>query len=178
MERVRELGLRYGIITEYTSYLVQEPGTVVEQRPMPAGAAMARDMTGAQAFDAAKASANLAASGSRQAAEAAVVGRLDEMRERNGGSEAKRSGGKLLVKREGIWTDAGFKPGSKVRSVAPFSPAWFDLVKARPALRAQLAAGFPIVLAGSRIGLRIEEGGLTQWAAGELDRFLADYEGR
>jgi len=55
VERVRDLGLRYGIITEYTSYLVQEPGVGLE-RPMPAGAAMAREMTGAQAFDAAKAS--------------------------------------------------------------------------------------------------------------------------
>ncbi len=100
------------------------------------------------------------------------------MRERAGGSEAKRAGGKVLVRRDGVWTDAGFTSGMKVRAVAPFSAAWFELAKARPWLRPQLAAGYPLVLAGARVALRIEEGGLTQWAAGELERFLAEYEGR
>jgi Ca-activated chloride channel family protein len=175
--RVRELGLRYGILTEYTSYLVQEPGSGPVPPPMPAGAPMARQMTGAAAFDAAKASANLAGSGTRQAAEAAVSMRFDEMRDRTG-KELRRGGGKVLVKREGVWTDVAFKDGMKIRSVAPFSPAYFALVKARPGLRAQLAIGHPLVLAGGRIALRIAEDGVTQWGAGELDRFLAEYEGR
>jgi Ca-activated chloride channel family protein len=179
VERVRELGLRYGILTEYTSYLVQEPGAGGPlPPPMPAGAPMAREMTGAAAFDAAKASANLAGSGSRQAAEAAVAIRFDEMRDRSGGKEVRRAGGKVLVKREGVWTDVGFKAGMKVRSVAPFSKAYFALVKARPGLRAQLAAGHPLVLAGTRIALRIADDGVAEWGAGELDRFLAEYEGR
>jgi hypothetical protein len=66
----------------------------------------------------------------------------------------------------------------KVRSVAPFSKAYFALVKARPGLRAQLAAGHPLVLAGTRIALRIADDGVAEWGAGELDRFLAEYEGR
>ena len=177
--RVRELGLRYGILTEYTSYLVQEPGVGGPlPPPLPAGAPMAREMTGAAAFDAAKASANLAGSGSRQAAEAAVAMRFDEMRGRSGGNEVRRAGGKVLIKREGVWTDVGFKAGMKVRSVAPFSAAYFALVRARPGLRAQLAAGHPLVLAGSRMALKIAEDGIAAWGAGELDRFLVEYEGR
>lgn len=177
--RVRELGLHYGILTEYTSYLVQEPGVGGPlPPPMPAGAPMARQMTGADAFDAAKASANLAGSGSRQAAEAAVAMRLDEMRDRSGGRELRRAGSKVLVRREGVWTDVGFRDGMKIRSVAPFSAAYFALVRARPALRAQLAVGHPLVLAGTRIALRIADDGVAQWGAGELNRFLAEYEGR
>jgi hypothetical protein len=139
---------------------------------------MARMMTGGAAFDAAKASANMSASDTRQAAEAAVAMRLDEMRDRSGGKELRRAGGKVLIKREGVWTDVAFKDGMKVRSVAPFSPAYFALVKARPGLRAQLAAGQPLVLAGTRIALRIADDGVTSWGAGELDRFLVEYEGR
>jgi Ca-activated chloride channel family protein len=178
--RVRELGLRYGIMTEYTSYLVREPGAVAEARPLPAGASMAREMTGNRAFAEAKSSAAMAASPSLQAADAAVLGRLDEVRNRDGGaaSEARRAGGKLLVKRAGVWTDVAFRDGMKIKAVAPFSAAYFALVKARPALRRQLAAGHPLVLAGSRIALRVAEDGATEWGAGELDRFLRDYEGR
>lgn len=177
--RVRELGLRYGIITEYTSYLVQEPGRPVEAHPLPAGAAMAREMTGQRAFADAKASANLAASPSAQAAEAAVLGRLEEVRARDGtGSEVRRAGGKLLVRRAGGWTDVAFRDGMATTTIAPFSEAYFALGRARPALRRQLAAGVPIVLSGARVALRVAEGGATQWSPGELDRFLQAYEGR
>jgi Ca-activated chloride channel homolog len=60
--QVRDLGLRYGILTEYTSYLVQEPGVVAANPPvrMQSGASESRNMTGGVAFRAAKASAAMA----------------------------------------------------------------------------------------------------------------------
>jgi len=184
--RVREIGLRYGILTEYTSYLVQEPGAVADGLlPAPAGARMAREMTGAQAFDAAKASANLSGSTSVQAAEAAVAGRLDEMRARIGRdrsgaspSELKRAGGRVLALRNGVWTDIALRDSLRSMTVSPFSPAYFALAKARPALRAALAAGHPIALAGRRANLRVADGGVTEWAPGELDRFLREFDGQ
>ncbi len=177
--RVRELGVRYGIITEYTSYLVQEPGVVADPQPLPAGANMAREMSGSRAFEAAKASATLAASPSAQAADAAVAGRLAQMRdEKTGAATIRRAGAKLFVQRGGEWTDVGFTEGMKLRVIAPWSPAYFALVRARPALRAQLALGHPIVIAGTRVALRIAEGGNAEWAAGELTRFLQEFETR
>ena len=183
--RVRELGLRYGILTEYTSYLVQEPGVVAEgpPTPLPAGARMAREMTGAQAFDAAKASASLSNSSSLQAADAAVAGRLEEMRVlatrgKPETAEVRRAGGRVMVFRAGVWTDMAMRDSLKTKTIAPFSPAYFALVRARSELKAALAIGQPLVLAGRRIALKVADGGATAWSPGELERFLQEFDGR
>jgi Ca-activated chloride channel family protein len=183
INRVRDLGLRYGILTEYTAYLVQEPG-VVAAGPLPAapaGARMAREMTGALAFDAAKASANLTRSASLAAADEAVAGRVDELRRGVGAGEGKavrRAGGRLFAWRAGVWTDLGQRDSVKAKTIAPFSVAYFALVKARPSLKAALAMGTPILLAGHRVSLKVAEGGATEWTPGELERFLQEFDGR
>jgi Ca-activated chloride channel homolog len=183
--RVKELGLRYGILTEYTAYLVQEPGVVAAAPPPMTGALRSREMTGAQAFDQAKASANFSASSSLQAAEGAVAQRLDALRA--GGSrreaaaerkELRRGGGRLFVLRDGIWTDLARGDTVKTKTIAPFSPAYFALILARPQLKAALAVGAPIVLAGRAVSLKVAEGGAAEWAAGELTRFLQEFDAR
>lgn len=183
MERVKDLGLRYGILTEYTSYLVQEPGMVLSgppAAPMPSGAREASKMTGGVAFDAARASARLLGSANLQAANGAVANRLDEVVVTASGrsGEVKRAGGRLLSRRDGVWTDLAHSDSLKVTTIAPFSHAWFALAEARPALREALAAGSPLILAGRRESLKIADGGLTEWAPGAMDRFLQAFEGR
>ncbi|NOT09428.1 MAG: VWA domain-containing protein [Gemmatimonadales bacterium] len=180
--RVRELGLRYGILTEYTSYLVLEPGMAVTDArpvaPMPA-----REMTGGRAFEAAKASARMSQSSTLQSADQAAANRLDEVAVTGpGGSsarrETKRAGGRVLALRDGVWTDVAHRDSLKVTTVAPFSRAWFALVAARPALKPALAAGSPLLLAGARTSLKVADGGLTEWTVGALEKFLLEFEGR
>ncbi|MCA9767496.1 MAG: hypothetical protein KC485_01570, partial [Gemmatimonadetes bacterium] len=65
----------------------------------------------------------------------------------------------------------------RVTTVAPFSPAWFELAKARPALAPALGVGTPAILAGQRASLEVADGGLTRWAPGALARFLREFEG-
>ncbi len=191
---VKALGLRYGILTEYNAYLVQEPSAIAAAAnapPAPAsGRGMAREMTGSVAFDAAKASANLSASGSLQAADAAVDGRLLQMRGagsgggrggRGGGTapEVRRAGGVLFTMRDGVWTDVNLvSSSSTLKAIAPFSNAYFELVKVRPSLKSVLAIGTPMVLGGRRVSLKVADGGITEWSIGELDRFLAEFDGR
>jgi len=189
IEQVRALGLRYGILTEYTSYLVQEPGVQAElaarMPAAPAGAGAARQMTGDRAFEAAKASSNMAASTSLAAADEAVARRLGQVaprREREAGrpdrdGEVVRAGGRLFANRNGTWTDVAHRPALRVTTVAPFSPAWFELAKARPALAPALRVGTPAILAGQRASLEVADGGLTRWAPGALARFLRAFEG-
>lgn len=186
--RVRDLGLRYGILTEYTSYLVQEPGVIAggpvpPPMPMAAGAGAAREMTGARAFDAAQASAKMAGSTTLQAADEAVLSRMLEVSAQrpepgSGRRELKRAGGRMFTLKSGVWTDVAHHDSLKVTTIAPFSRAWFALVEARPALKAPLAAGSPIVLAGRRVSLKIADGGATEWTAGALAGFLREFEGR
>ena len=181
--RVRDLGLRYGILTEYTSYLVLEPGMQVANAAPPPAAP--REMTGGKAFDAARASAGMSGSGSLQAAEEAVNRRMgqvkSEFRSRDGRmapAEMKRAGGRVLVLRGEVWTDIGHSDSLKVTTIAPMSRAWFALLEARPALRATLAAGSPILVAGRRASLKVADGGLSEWAPGAMSRFLQEFEGR
>lgn len=186
VQRVRDLGLRYGILTEYTSYLVQEPGVIAGgpvPPPMPVApmAQRAREATGAGAFGAAKSSADLSRSGTLQAANEAAAARMDELVVTGGERdkrEIKRVGGKVFAKDKGVWTDLAHRDTLKVTTIAPFSRAWFDLAAARPALKAALAAGTPLVLAGTRASLKIDEGGASEWAPGALARFLLEFEGR
>jgi Ca-activated chloride channel family protein len=187
---VRDLGLRYGILTEYTAYLVQEPGTVASNpspMPMVTGAVAARRMTGEREFAAAKSSARMSGSTTLQAADQAAELRLDELsvgrvRSRNAAkdepSELKRAGGRVFALRDGVWTDLAHRDTLKVTTIAPFSRAWFDLLEARPRLAASMAAGSPLLLAGARASLKIAEGGTSEWAPGALTRFLQEFEGR
>jgi putative intracellular protease/amidase len=147
---------------------------------MPSGPAAAREMTGGVAFDRARASAKMAASANLQAAEGAVMNRLEEVVVTGAGrrDETKRAGGKVLSKRNGVWTDLAHRDSLTVTSIAPFSKAWFALAEARPALREALAAGSPLILAGRRASLKIIEGGVSDWAPGAMDRFLREFEGR
>ena len=63
-------------------------------------------------------------------------------------------------------------------TIAPFSPAYFALAAARPALRAMLAVGMPVLVAGRRASVKVAEGGVTEWTPGALERFLQEFDGR
>jgi hypothetical protein len=93
-------------------------------------------------------------------------------------SEVRRAGGRLFAMHDGVWTDLTRDSVRSEKVVAPFSAAYFALVKARPALKAALSVGTPVVLAGRRISLKVADGGATEWTAGELDHFLQEFDGR
>lgn len=181
---IRELGLRYGILTEYTSYLVQEPGMLANQPgtlPRPSTILVPRDQTGARAFEAAKASASMSGSATLAEADLAVTQRSRELAAPSaagaGRAESRRVGGRLFALRDGVWTDVRHRAEAPVTVIAPYSSAYFTLIAARPALREALAIGTPLVLAGERRDLRIADGGDSTWAPGALDRFLREFDG-
>jgi Ca-activated chloride channel family protein len=190
---IRDLGLRYGILTEHTAYLVQEPGMLARGEVQPEPAALVpREMTGERAFNDAKASAGMSASTTLAAADEIVRQRAQDFRradsaaasrdtdrgDRSGPAEMRRAGGRLFTWRGGAWTDLGHHDSLRVVTVAPFSEAYFALVAARPAIREALAVGTPVVLAGRRASIKVDEGGTTRWAPGAMARFLRDFEGR
>ena len=184
--QIRELGLRHGILTEYTSYLVVEPGAVLARdpaAPAPSGAMAAREMTGKREFERARADAQLAQGNSLsamrdQVATKQVIAGASAGVPRDEVAAIKNIGGRVLAMRKGVWTDIAHHDSLKVTTIAPFSPAWFALAKARPALAEALSAGSPLILAGTRASLKVMDGGVTSWSAGALDRFLKEFDGR
>jgi len=189
VDQVRELGLRYGILTEYTAYLVQEPTTTAWNGPVPrplaldraavGGVAAAPSQTGQQAFERARASAQLAGATNLAAADKAVAARAAEIAAAAPGSSdaLRRVGGRLFVLRGGVWTDAALRDTINVARVQAYSDAYFALVRALPELAPWLGAGDEVVIAGRRASVRIGAEGRTAWAPGELEALVRNFRG-
>ena len=184
--QIRELGLSHGILTEYTSYLVQEPLTTVARdpaAPMPSGAMAAREMTGKREFERARVDAGMAHGNSLsdlrdQVATKQLIAARNAGVSRDEIAAVRNVGGRILVMRNGTLTDIAHNDSLTVTTIAPFSAAWFALAKARPALAEALGAGSPLILAGKHASLKVADGGMTAWSAGALDRFLKEFDGQ
>jgi Ca-activated chloride channel family protein len=171
---LKELALRYGVLTEYTSYLVQEPNAVAtgrEDMPRPAPAAP-KDQAGAGAVSRSLAEA-------RAATQSVVVPDRQEMddllRGHPGINPTRRAGGRIFILRAEVWTDLGHTDSLPVVSVTPFSDAYFALLRAIPEL-AQPASLTPAVLvAGRRVSVKIAAGGKASWRTGELEALVRDF---
>src|SRR6266478_6186405 len=175
MNALKQLALRYGILTEYTSYLVQEPSVALrrqaEDRVMQAPAPAPADQAGAASV--AKATRDRAMSQSLQL-EAVVVtangAALDEVRRaRSGINPTQRVGGRLFIMRDSTWTDLGHGDSLRVVNIAPYSEAYFALLKALPDLREAAALEPAVLVAGRRASIKIEARGKTRWNPGELE---------
>jgi Ca-activated chloride channel family protein len=176
ISEIKALGLRYGIITEYTSYLVQEPQraqlAMQEWHAAPPAAPAAQ--SGADAFRRAEKSAKLAEA--KNVAEAEAAADLDVAKDERS-LRSKRVGGRLFVERNAIWTDAGHADSVQVVDVAPFSPAWFALTRALPEVVPWLSAGESVLVAGKRVSIRVGAKGLSEWKAGQLEKLTRDFRG-
>ncbi|HVO35960.1 MAG TPA: VWA domain-containing protein, partial [Gemmatimonadales bacterium] len=191
VQEVRDLGLRYGILTEYTSYLVQEPMTAWNRpQPMPmapalrGGAGSAALQTGRDAFDRAQASAALAGASNLAAADHAAKARMHEIAVSGvaepGAAAApavRRAGGRLFVRTDGGWTDVAHRDSLKVVAVAPYSDAYFALARALPEIAPCLGVGDDLLVAGRRVSIRFTSSGRTLWGPGELERAVRDFRG-
>jgi len=173
VNELKRLALRYGILTEYTSYLVQEPNQVVVRplldRVAPAPAAQ----VGALSVDQARREAKSAA-----VANAAEAADMDEaMRGRVAGQASRRVGGRLFVRRDSVWTDVAHGDSLPVVRVAAFSDAYFALLRALPELVKPAALEPAVLVAGRRVSVKIEPGGKSTWQDGELERLVREFRG-
>ena len=199
VSQVRELGLRYGILTEYTSYLVEEPGM---ERPMLTGRgesdvrnqngagverrvredlarvapASPAEQTGQRAFASADASAKLSASGSLAEANRAADRQIRDLSD--SGSTIKRVGSKMFQLRNRVWTDVAHVDSLTVTEVAAYSDAYFALARAMPELARYLAVGDAVLIAGRQGSIKISPSGLQAWQPGQLQRVVRSYRGQ
>ena len=171
LSELKRLALRYGILTEYTSYLVQEPGVVAARRDAIAPMAP-RDQAGAGAVMQSQAERRLASAISlERAADSLAVG------ERATLSRTQRVGGRVFVLRDGTWTDIAHGDSLQVVTVEPFSDAYFALLRALPELLKPATLEPAVLVAGRRVSVRIGTGGRETWAAGELARLVREFRG-
>jgi len=160
IEEIRETALRYGLLSEYTAYLVQEPVRVAGGvRAMPA-APMAQEATGASAVGRAKRDA--ARRQARNAAELAAVD-ADMLKAAHVG-QAQHVGGRLFVEKDGVWTDLRHEDSTKVVTIAPFSAAYFEVLRQLPELTPVVQRFDRVVVAGRAVSIRFDTGGQTSTA--------------
>ena len=173
---LKQLALRYGILTEYTSYLVQEPNQVANNGVMREFRAPApQDQAGAGAVRRSDAARKLA---STMSLEAVVVTAAADSLGARGAATANRTqrvGGRLFVWRDSTWTDIAHGDSLQLVRVAPFSDAYFVLLRALPELRQAATLEPAVLVAGRRVSIKIDAGGKTTWADGEVAQLVSDF---
>lgn len=181
VREVRDLGLRYGILTEYTSYLVQEPGVVAMNRRMEDAAAMRpaapAAQTGQGAFDIAKQSASLSKTSSLAEADKEENEKLMIGAAANKDIEMKRVGGRIFARRDGVWTDAALGDSLRVIEVAPYSDAYFAVARALPELGPCLVLGDEVAIAGRSVTVRITAKGARSISNRDLTALVKGFRG-
>src|SRR5437016_3523266 len=175
VSELKRLALRYGILTEYTSYLVQEPNQVANNRLMEYRAPAPQDQAGADAVR--RSRAEKALSGSLHLDGVVVTAAADSAGARGTATEnrTQQIGSRMFVWRDSTWTDIAHGDSLRVVKVAAFSDAYFALLRALPEL-VHAATLAPAVLgAGRRASVKIGAGGKTEWASGELANLVSDF---
>lgn len=173
-DEIKSLGERYGIPTEFSSYLVVEPGMQVG-RPVRAtlgvGAADASGRVAAVAPPAAPApTANEARfEMARQSAaqrEAKSVAVLDSMASASG--TVRRAGNRQFTQQGSVWTDQRYVPTLRTVEVKAFSPLYFDLLDRLDGLKEALALGDEVLVAGKGVAIRVGATGLERLTAAQV----------
>ena len=185
MNSLKQLALRYGILTEYTSYLVQEPTIALRQqaenRAMRAAAPVPADQAGAGAVGRAAQEKSMADAVRLDAVVVTAQGsrsEFDELRRaRSGINPTQRVGGRLFILRDSTWTDLGHGDSLRLVSIALYSDAYFALLKALPDLREVAALEPGVLVAGKRVSIKIGTGGKTTLTQGELERLVREFRG-
>jgi Ca-activated chloride channel family protein len=171
---IRELGERYGIPTEFTSYFVREPGMPVP-RPMGAvggrgggGGAPPMAVAGA-AFGSAKTAVFEAArSDARLRSVTSLADSAMSVSRDAAANGARMVAGRRFSLRDSVWTDSRYTSSMRTVTIRPYSKAWFDIVARIPELKAVFAIGDQVVVAGRSVAIAVSANGVERLSDAEL----------
>jgi Ca-activated chloride channel homolog len=164
-DEIRDLGERFGIPTEFSSYLVVEPGMNQRRLLGRAGGAQLDNVvvTGAAApaaaspanqFEAAKSAAAQRSVTSVAAADAAAGIREE--------ANIRRAGNVTFALRNGVWTDVRYKASGTVLRIKPFSDAYFKVLELQPDLREAFSIGERVIVAGRTMAIELSPDGVDR----------------
>ena len=179
VEEIKRTALRYGLLSEYTSYLVLEPeaiavGGVVRSVVSNAPPASApSEATGAGAVAVAKQSA-----ARRQARSAGDLRDVDSAFAQSIEDDTRRVvGGRIFTFADETWTDATTTmPGPVVR-IVPFSKAYFAVLQALPELEAFFAEFDDVVIGGEELAIALDADGKDTLDDGQIARLVRGFRG-
>ncbi|MFG1691405.1 hypothetical protein ACGF5M_04550, partial [Gemmatimonadota bacterium] len=201
IEEIRKTALRYGLPSEYTSYLVLEPGAVAldaldasrpeaemvlrmlapGERRDKAGrgqgvvspATIAGVAQGAIAVDMAEEAKRM-----REISSVADL-KAEEDRATNlvraSDTERQVVAGRLFVRTDGVWRDAAARDGVREVVIEPFSDAYFRLLEVLPELKPYWQALDDVEVAGEKVNLRLAEDGVERLSARRIQELVRDF---
>lgn len=197
---IRTLGERYGIPTEFSSYLVVEPGMELPRRrdvanqvdrTLDRGAAVLGPVTvtGTAAAASAKRASMDAVAASTVSAPSANERRFEDARLAAGQREAKSMaelesvagtgsrtiGNRLFTLVGGVWKDAAHTPAHRTIRVKPFSALYFDLMKRMEPLGPVFALGERVIVAGKKVAIELAPDGLERLGEREINSLVRDW---
>ncbi|HEX2693181.1 MAG TPA: VIT domain-containing protein [Gemmatimonadaceae bacterium] len=164
-DEIRSLGERFGIPTEFSSYLVVEPGmnqrrqlsgnsSLQQSVVTGAGSAANAPAPAAVQFEAAKSAAAQRSATSLSAADAASGVREN--------TSIRRVGTVTFMLRDGVWTDVRYKNSGSVLKIKPFSDAYFRVLELEPDLREPFSVGERAIVVGRSLAIELTPAGLEQ----------------
>jgi len=155
-DEIRTLGERYGIPTEFTSYLVTERQVATNVRGVVLPAAAAAPAAD-QRFELAKTAAAQRAAGSVAVLDSIAARPAGEFPRRDGAATTRRIDARTFELRDGVWTDARFRAGMETIIIKPYSKAYFDLLNQLPELRATFALGNRVIVVGKSLAIGLDD---------------------
>jgi Ca-activated chloride channel homolog len=184
IDELRETALRYGLLSEYTSYLVQEPGVfaaadaAISMAPPPA-------MTGQAAVaraEEARRSREVTSVAQMDAAQAFAAERLELSSVIATGNAAKAGvanvrsvAGRTFTLSDGVWRDAGHTPSHRVIEIAAYSDAYFAIIRALPETGLVLRELDHVLIAGREVSLHVGEQGGESLSAAAVRGIVSEF---
>jgi len=167
-DEIRQLGMRFGIPTELTSYLVQEPQHDLAFTGVAGGVSRVRAAPAMQAFAAAK-----EASVARAATSLAQV--QDDSIARKSEKKLVQSGSRTFWRQDSVWVDSRWRDGMRVVRVQPYSAAYFALLDAVPELKSAFAVGEVVRVAGRAVAIEVAGDGVEKLSDAEVASVRSDW---
>lgn len=166
VQSVVALSTRYGIITPYTSFLIQEDDINAQTGGAPALDQATEALSAPAAPSGADAVERAAAEGEMAAAEAPLA--LPTMMPQGTGTPGalaqapvQTAGSRTFFLRGGVWVDSAYDAAAEPRVVPFASDAYFALLSERPELGQALAMGEEVIVVVDGAAYRITAEGAT-----------------
>ncbi len=171
VDEIVSLSKQYGIMTEYTSFLVDAEVHVAEHElAEQAGRLMADAFEKKSGAGAVSRSMDLGSLKIQATAPGNVYrdarGRVQQI------IGVKRAGNKTFYLKKDVWTDNDYHPDQNVVEVKRFSDAYFQLIRRRAVMGRYLALGERVIVSLPGGAVRIGDAGKESFTDRELDALL------
>lgn len=173
-DELKGLGERWGIPTEFTSYLALEPGMAVAPMPRDERARLLPAVAGAGSVAAAPPPS--AFEQAREAAKQRSARSMAEVDATMDRATTRRAANRMFVLRDSAWVDTRAAAANARRiSVRAYSDAYFALMDSIPELREAFALGDRVEVRGRAVTIVLAVDGVERLPPRELSAALRDW---